>query len=593
MAIPVAGNDTGGSDNQPASQSALKILIADDNQSDRMILKAIVTSQGHQVVIAVDGLDAVSQYAREKPDLVLLDALMPKMDGFEAARQIKQMALDELIPIIFLTSLNDAESLARCLGAGGDDFLPKPYNPIILRAKINAFDRMRKMHKTLRKQRDQIAESNQHLLREQQVAKSVFDNVAHMGCLGAANIRHLISPLSIFNGDVLLACQKPSGDMHILLGDFTGHGLAAAIGAMPLAELFYGMTSRGYSLRNIIIEINDKLKNILPLGFFCCACLAELKFELNEVEIWMGGLPDGFLLQADKLTRVKSNHLPLGILAAECFDASSYRYEMNAGDRLYVWSDGIIESADSNGDFYGDQRLERLVTQYIHCPDLFDRIKHDVLLFAGSSDPTDDLTMLELSMPAEADSGITVNDNIIASGQGPGSWQLEYCLQDDSLAKFDPVPLLLQMAVEVPGLRCYSGQVFTIISELYANALDHGVLGLDSKLKSSPDGFAKYYQLRDQRCRELSRELKTAYIAVRIIHNGDSTGGVLTLRVEDSGAGFDYDKKLAPLADPGAVTSSQSGSYSGRGLNLLSKLCSRMAYLGKGNIVEVDYTWSR
>ena len=89
---------------------------------------------------------------------------MPRKDGFEAARLIKQSAGEQLIPIIFLTSLSDAESLAKCLEAGGDDFLSKPYNPVILKAKINAFNRTRHMHMTLQQQRDQIVDHNRHML---------------------------------------------------------------------------------------------------------------------------------------------------------------------------------------------------------------------------------------------------------------------------------------------------------------------------------------------------------------------------------------------------------------------------------------------
>src|SRR5690606_307229 len=254
---------------------SLKILIADDNGSDLMILQSIVRKQGHQVITATDGIEAVEQFERESPQLVLLDALMPRMDGFEAARLIKELAGEELVPIIFLTSLTEAESLAKCLDAGGDDFLSKPYNQIILKAKIQAFNRMRVMHKTLQHQRDQIVRHNEHMLREQRVAKRVYDNVAHLGCLHARNIQHLLSPLSVFNGDVLLACQKPSGGMHVLLGDFTGHGLPAAIGAMPLAEIFYGMTAKGFSMPDVLREINQKLKKILPVGFFCCAVMVD------------------------------------------------------------------------------------------------------------------------------------------------------------------------------------------------------------------------------------------------------------------------------------------------------------------------------
>ena len=80
------------------------------------------------------------------------------------------------------------------------------------------------------KVKELIAKHNEHLLTEQRVAKAVFDKVAHSGCLSAPNIRYLQSPFALFNGDLLLAAFKPSGGMHVLLGDFTGHGLPAAIG---------------------------------------------------------------------------------------------------------------------------------------------------------------------------------------------------------------------------------------------------------------------------------------------------------------------------------------------------------------------------
>src|SRR5690606_6754336 len=114
---------------------------------------------------------AVARFSELQPDIVLLDALMPRMDGMEAARQIKALAGERLVPLIFLTSLSEAGELARCLEAGGDDFLVKPYNRVILEAKINAFNRMRAMHQALSEQRDQIRLKNEQLLSEQKIAR--------------------------------------------------------------------------------------------------------------------------------------------------------------------------------------------------------------------------------------------------------------------------------------------------------------------------------------------------------------------------------------------------------------------------------------
>lgn len=218
----------------------LTILIAEDSAADRMLLSTIVRRQGHEVLTAANGAEAVEAFRSQRPHLVLMDAMMPVMDGFEAAQQIKALAGETLVPIIFLTSLTESEALARCLEAGGDDFLAKPYNQVILAAKVKAMDRLRRLQATVLEQRDLIARHHDYLLNEQRVAKAVFDKVAHSGCLNAPNIRYLQSPYALFNGDLLLAAFTPAGDMHVLLGDFTGHGLPAAVGAMPLAEVFYG-----------------------------------------------------------------------------------------------------------------------------------------------------------------------------------------------------------------------------------------------------------------------------------------------------------------------------------------------------------------
>src|SRR3546814_10428183 len=86
--------------------------------------------------------------------------------------------------------------------------------------------------------------------------------------------------------------------MFVLLGDFTGHGLPAAIAAMPLAETFYGMSAKGYSSTDILREMYAKLKQILPVEMFCCSTLLDIDPKQGSLRLWYGGLPDGDLLVA-------------------------------------------------------------------------------------------------------------------------------------------------------------------------------------------------------------------------------------------------------------------------------------------------------
>src|SRR5690554_5772311 len=402
-------------DESAAENVPLNILIADDSDSDRLILKALLKRLGHQVLDAANGHEAVLHFQQGAPDIVLLDALMPAMDGMEAARQIKRLAGERFVPVIFVTSLSEPEDLAGCLEAGGDGFLSKPYNRLMIKAKINAFNRMRLMHQALSDQRDLTHERNRQLMEEQEVAKRVFDNVAHTGCLDAANIRYHASPLSIFNGDVLFASPRPAGGMLVFIGDFTGHGLPAAIGAMPVAEIFYGMASKGFDGADILKEINQKLKRILPSSMFCCGAMIEADFKLNQLLLWNGGLPDGWLIRASGEREIlPSRHLPLGIRSADQFDAEMDVISAIPGDRLLMMTDGVLESRKRGNDLFGETGIARALDAGGRQQHPFDAVMGGIRRFTGLQGGNDDLTLLCLEMVDEAGFA-TLSDRSIPS----------------------------------------------------------------------------------------------------------------------------------------------------------------------------------
>ncbi|KAA0694715.1 response regulator [Halopseudomonas laoshanensis] len=572
--------------------SRLRVLIADDNPTDRMILGRLVTQLGHEVISAENGLEAVDRFIDQRPDLVLLDALMPVMDGFEAARQIKQASGEDLVPIIFLTSLTETGALVQCLEAGGDDFLTKPYNPVILQAKILAFNRMQDMHQTLQQQRDLISQQHQRLLQEQQLAKIIFDRVAHAGSLGAENLRYLQSAYAMFNGDILLAAYKPSGGMHILLGDFTGHGLSAAIGAMPLAEVFYSMTARGFNLRDILVELNSKLSRILPVGIFCCAVLIEVNPDKGLVEIWNGGLPEVLVLGSagETLHRISSTHLPLAVARSERFDPTPVVLPLAAGERLLCWTDGVIESRNQQGEQFGEQRVLQVVESYVGQPGaVFDGLLQALEAFHGS--PEDDISLLEVVMqPLSVPPAMLLQPD--ARQLDAQDWHLAYTFRAASIREHNPLPFLLKVLMEVPGLREHGGSLFTILSELYSNALEHGLLQLDSSLKADYLGFTRYYQQRNERL----NALRDGWISVSLDHQPGNAGGLLSIEVEDSGSGFTRIPDASGFtgahwhADERGASGSGDG-YFGRGLALVRALADELEFNAAGNRVRVVFAW--
>ncbi|WP_339673704.1 fused response regulator/phosphatase [Dasania marina] len=452
--------------------AVIKILVVDDNPTDRLVLETILRKQGHTVVSADNGLDALTVFQQQQPDLILLDALMPGMDGFEVAERIKSQVGEDFIPIIFLTSLQDAGSLARCLDAGGDDFISKPYNSVILQAKINAFSRMRTMNRTLLTNRDQISLHNRTLIREQEIAKRVFDKVAHAGCLDASNIKHSLSAVSVFNGDVALAGVNALGNLMVFLGDFTGHGLNAALGAMPLAQTFYSMLEKGFSHKDILVEINKKLNEVLPVGVFCCGLLAEINFHERTVKVWNGGLPDGIIYKPEsgELVALTSQHLPLGVLAAAEFNGRAELYDVRVGDKLYLWSDGILEAENSQGKQFGEQRLYEVFKANTIPDNLFAEVNWAVNQFIGATEHVDDISVMEITQVTPENFKGSQPPVLEQEASGPNNWTMSYVLNPETLRAFNPLPLMLNFIMQVPMLRVFSGQIYIVLTELFNNA---------------------------------------------------------------------------------------------------------------------------
>ena len=566
------------------------VLVADDNAVDRKVLCRIVQAAGYEVTDAVDGNDALDKFYASTPDLVLLDALMPGKDGFEVAEEIRAASGDAFVPIIFLTSLTDAADLARCLEAGGDDFLSKPYNRVILQAKLNAFQRMRDMHHVVQSQRDEISKHHMQLIADQEAAKAVFDKVTHSRQLECSYIRHLLTPLALFNGDVLLATHTPAHRLAVLLGDFTGHGLAAAIGAIPLADVFYGMNAKGFSLSEIVRECNRKLGSVLPSGYFCCATAMEIDFHRCTVEYWNGGLPSAYLRRSAtrEVVSLASNNLPLGILGNDGFRDKTHVLEAFPGDRLFLATDGVIEARNLKEELFGAERLEELVRE-APADALFDTVKEKVYEFMNHRD--DDITMVEIEIVAPEILELDHLPTEVQAHTGPRDWKFTYELGPHSLKEFNPLPLLQQVLMEAPYLRSRASEIYTVMAELYSNALEHGVLGLNSELKKSAEGLSQYYIAR-------AAALEQVQGFVRFEVSGQLLDGEVDLwiKVTDSGPGFDYESHLEKhdktIGEAGAVESAGVGlEYHGRGVRLLRDLCQEVTYIHPGNQVAVHMQW--
>ena len=142
----------------------MKILVIDDSSSQRLFLKAYLGKLGHDVTLAADGSEGVNMFVTVDPDIVLLDVVMPGIDGFETARVIRG-GNDAWVPIIFLSGRGETGDIAAGIDAGGDDYLAKPFDPKVLEAKIRSMTRIAQMRRVLVERGEELKAANAALLR--------------------------------------------------------------------------------------------------------------------------------------------------------------------------------------------------------------------------------------------------------------------------------------------------------------------------------------------------------------------------------------------------------------------------------------------
>jgi len=236
------------------------------------------------------------------------------------------------------------------------------------------------------------------LEQEENLAKHVFRQLILGGDCKLPGIHTWNQSMGSLSGDLTQTARGPSGQAYIFLSDFTGHGLPAALGALPASSVFLAMASKGLPLESIATELNTKLNQLLPVGYFCCAVLFELSADHRSLQVWNGGMPPVLVRRGGQTgyQRISSHSLPLGVATGEAFDAPTHRVELHPGDLVYAYTDGLTEAENRNGEMWGAERLE----SFLERPDLpiprLPALIEEVLRHVDQAPTSDDISVVEV-----------------------------------------------------------------------------------------------------------------------------------------------------------------------------------------------------
>ncbi|POZ63659.1 PP2C family protein-serine/threonine phosphatase [Chromobacterium alticapitis] len=383
--------------------SSTTILLVEDSATNRYFIEQFIMELGYHCVSARNGLEAVAFCRNQVPDLILMDVIMPEMDGLQATTELRRMFGEHWVPIIFLTSLHELESVVQGLKAGGDDYLAKPVSFDLLSAKIHVFLRIAEMQNQINQDAVRLEKYFRENEFEQQLALELIERLISLRTSTPAHIWQYLSPAAGFNGDLIIICQTPDGGEHIMLADCTGHGLTAAISALPAIDCFHEMTEAGCGIEEIVRGVNQKLHRLLPSGRFVAAALIAIEPNGRSLRIWNGGVPCVLLFdeRGGVTERCKSSHPPLGVLAAADFDDSMLEMAWQQGQVLVVSSDGITEAKDGAGAMFGLPGVETAVRQ--GWPDrIGERVLSSAKAHMLGGVACDDISLLVIRHPQDA-----------------------------------------------------------------------------------------------------------------------------------------------------------------------------------------------
>jgi len=342
--------------------SGSRILLVDDYALNNTLLARALAM--YKVGMATNGEDALAHVAMEPPDLILLDINMPGMDGFEVCRRLKQSPAACAIPIIFLTGLDDAATVAKGFQLGGVDYITKPIDVAEVQARVRNHLTLKKTQEDLKRQNELLEQTilEQHL--NITLARNILriinnepPRIVDLNKEESLFVESICKPCNMEGGDHLLVKHNPRAAKTIFsLKDQSGHAVNCVLRSI-ITDLFYNamvFDKESRTLPEIVERLNQTLcsSGLFQADEFCTGMMAELDHQSLILTYVSAGHPPILVLRGDTVfplpgSRQDTRNLPLGFMDDVSFTAGSF--QLQSRDRLLVYSDGLHQLAARPG----------------------------------------------------------------------------------------------------------------------------------------------------------------------------------------------------------------------------------------------------
>ena len=381
------------------------ILLVDDDATNLALLHEALKGGDYRLLVAKNGEQALNIVSRMKPTLVLLDIMMPGMDGYETLKRIKELPEAGKPAVIFLSALDKAGDKVKGLELGAVDYIPKPFDAREVIARVDTHLKIARLERNLTEKNQQLEQANRRMSADLKAAANVQRAYLPQS-LPKTDLAHFVwryRPCQELAGDHLNIIHLDEQHIALYVMDVCGHGISSSLLAVSVArQLNKNETSVMYSEDGNIAspaEIAHKLNGNYPMsanaGLYFTLTYGVLNTVSNEFHFVSAGNHGPIVCRAAGEVSVhEAPAVPIGLLSESTYGNSFLT--LAAGDRLYLYTDGLVEERNRDGEQFGRERIVEIFAKKREhtLGQSIDTAINEVIGWRGGHDLRDDIAVL-------------------------------------------------------------------------------------------------------------------------------------------------------------------------------------------------------
>jgi len=383
------------------------VLAVDDTPENLDVVKGIL-GDDYVIKAAVNGALALKIAESQTPDLILLDIMMPEMDGYEVCKRLKENPATAEIPVIFLTAKDQDADEAKGFDLGAADYIQKPVNPLILKSRTKTHVQLKKNLDALHQAYEFINAQRQRMQDELDVGREIQMSMLQRDYplfpeRQEFSVHAELMPAREVSGDFYDLFFVSPDELCLIVADVSGKGVPSALFMAVSKTLFRARAMDDRSPASIMTRVNSELSLNNPSCMFVTVFLAVLNIKTGELRYTNAGHNPPLLKNAAGMVSViKQLHGPIAG-AVEELAYGEDRLMLGQGDLLLAFTDGVTEAMNARDELYSDARLESWFSDSAKdsAQDWVGGLIKSVSEFTDGAEQSDDITILALSFDIE------------------------------------------------------------------------------------------------------------------------------------------------------------------------------------------------